>query len=398
MVKTSNTEDNKGENKDLNVSDNNKKKKDSKSKEAKSVSKKNTSKKSANNQSEDKKKDSSKKTTTTNKSTTKPTANTQATKAEKLEELQQSESKGINMEHSEDNKDNLEVKETDKVEELKSESQADKTQADNTQEEKKPVEKGNPTPFDFTDPSIENNVPKYLSDTYSWAYVDDKAIKFWDTPFKVNFILWGNAKRLTQALYDKLETRKPQKMLQVTSVYGNVMPDTAKRLHKETTLDVIDIVTGQLKSAKRKLDPIMGDRVSYYLADSSDLPFEDEKYDQVYVFMLLHEQPIEVRNKTLNEAFRVLKPGGDLIVVDYHKPFLLHPLLPIMWVIYKTLEPFAMNLWGMEIPDILGLDAPIYSAKKETYFGSLFQRWVITKSEDGKAHWHSKNPLPKSDK
>ena len=49
-------------------------------------------------------------------------------------------------------------------------------------------------------------------------------------------------------------------------------------------------------------------------------------YLWLLLFFLLHEQPADVRRKTIAEALRVTKPGGKLIFVDYHKPVTASPL------------------------------------------------------------------------
>ncbi|MGB8104697.1 MAG: hypothetical protein WCF47_10505, partial [Pseudolabrys sp.] len=39
-------------------------------------------------------------------------------------------------------------------------------------------------------------VPDYLSAHYWWAYMHPKAVKLFERQWLVNFILWGNYKRL----------------------------------------------------------------------------------------------------------------------------------------------------------------------------------------------------------
>lgn len=53
------------------------------------------------------------------------------------------------------------------------------------------------------------------------------------------------------------------------------------------------------------------------VADAESLPFEDDSFDAVYSFGVLHHTPnIE---KAIGEIRRVLRPGGEALVAMYHK-------------------------------------------------------------------------------
>jgi len=75
----------------------------------------------------------------------------------------------------------------------------------------------------------------------------------------------------------------------------------------------------------------------------------------------------------------VLKPGGRMVIVDYHRPARFHPLRPLMRQVFRHLEPYAMDLWGHEVesflPDAMG---PV-AIEKKTYFGGLYQKLVLTR-------------------
>ncbi len=74
------------------------------------------------------------------------------------------------------------------------------------------------------------------------------------------------------------------------------------------------------------------------LADCEDLPFADDSFDVVYSFGVLHHTPNT--EQAIREVRRVLKPGGRICIMLYHKyswvtlkVYMLHGVL--------ALQPFA---------------------------------------------------------
>jgi ubiquinone/menaquinone biosynthesis C-methylase UbiE len=85
-----------------------------------------------------------------------------------------------------------------------------------------------------------------------------------------------------------------------------------------------------------------------------------------------------VRRATIAEALRVVKPGGRIVIVDYHRPCRLNPLYWPMVGLLRTLEPYALDLWQYEISDWFPRDARVAAARKQTSFGGLYQLITVT--------------------
>lgn len=218
--------------------------------------------------------------------------------------------------------------------------------------------------------------PDYLNKVYWWAYVHPKAVKFFERQWLVNLILWGNFSRLRDCALDALGKTITGKTLQIACVYGDFTPKLASRMSDDAQLDVVDVLPVQLQNLNNKIPA--NPQVKLIQCNSATLDFaEDASYEQVVLFFLLHEQPEETRNATLKEACRVVKPGGKIILVDYHKPHAWHPLKYLMYPILSWLEPYALALWKDDIKSLLPLTNAKRDLRKQTLFGGLYQKIEI---------------------
>ncbi len=221
-------------------------------------------------------------------------------------------------------------------------------------------------------------VPAYLKEVYWWAYLHPRAVKFFEHQWIVNLILWGNFARLRDSALDEMGKTLSGRTLQVACVYGDFTPKLAERLTPNARLDVVDVAPIQLENLQKKID----NRANVFpdCQNAAALTFADNSFNQVVLFFLLHELPADVREATVREAMRVVKPGGKVVFVDYHRPVWQHPHRYIMKPILKTLEPFALDLWKTEITDLIPKEFLPAGVEKTTYFGGLYQKVVITRS------------------
>jgi ubiquinone/menaquinone biosynthesis C-methylase UbiE len=220
-------------------------------------------------------------------------------------------------------------------------------------------------------------VPRYLEQVYWWAYVHPNAVHIFEREWLVNAILFGNYGRLRDDALAALGQTVHGNTLQLACVYGNLTAKLRQRLAPDARLDVVDILPIQLKNLGSKLPP--DDRVALLHGDASSLACPDACYDQVLLFFLLHEQPEHVRSATLAEAMRVVRPGGKIVIVDYHGPSRWHPMRPLMRLVFRKLEPYAMDLWRHEVQDFMPPGVRPASLIKRTYFGGLYQKLVLTR-------------------
>ena len=223
-----------------------------------------------------------------------------------------------------------------------------------------------------------NDVPDYLSRHYWWAYVHPRAVHLFERQWLVNLILWGNYRRLRDAALQSLGDALPGKTLQIACVYGDLTERLCQRVKAgDGHLDVVDVLPIQLANLRHKLSPEAP--VQLLERNSAELGGADARYDRAVLFFLLHEQPAEIRRRTLEEAFRVVKPGGTILIIDYAKPSRWNPLRYLWLPILTRLEPFAPDLWHQAITSFLPDSWRRYDLSHTSFFGGLYQRLVISR-------------------
>jgi ubiquinone/menaquinone biosynthesis C-methylase UbiE len=224
---------------------------------------------------------------------------------------------------------------------------------------------------------MNSSVPAYLDTYYWWAYVHPRAVRLFERQWLANVILWGNYARLRDAALAEFDGGLDGRTLQVACAYGDLTLRLCDRLPATGgTLDVVDVLPIQIENLRRKLPASTPARLM--AMDASALEFADAQYDRALVFFLLHEQPQAVRERTLAEVWRVVKPGGRIVIVDYALPRRFNPLRYLFRPVLALLEPFALDLWMHEIA--AWLPAPARRRmRRQTFFGGLYQKIVITR-------------------
>ena len=217
--------------------------------------------------------------------------------------------------------------------------------------------------------NVPSAVPDYLEDTYSWAYLNPRALGLLDSPLVVSTILWGNYRRLQRVTFEELSPG--QRVLQPACVYGDFSPSLAAFLGPQGHLEVSDVAPLQIENCRRKLSAFLNTTAS--VKDAAD--YGGGAFDAVCCFFLLHEIPDHYKGRVVDALLRAVRPGGKVVFVDYHKPHRAHPLKGLMSLIFDLLEPFAKSLWENDIESFAS-SAVDFVWSKQTYFGGLYQKAI----------------------
>ncbi len=83
------------------------------------------------------------------------------------------------------------------------------------------------------------------------------------------------------------------------------------------------------------------------------LDFPDASFDGVISSLFYHHVPLDLKEKSLQEAYRVLKAGGKLVVADMHKPTTFMGALISHASRWLLLQPqIGENIRGM-LPELI---------------------------------------------
>ncbi len=188
----------------------------------------------------------------------------------------------------------------------------------------------------------------------------------------------------------RLKGSKPEKLLDVATGTGDfAIAATRIKNIKVTGIDISEgmLEVGRKKVAKKKLSG----QIDLLKADSENLPFHNSTFDAAIVgFGVRNFENLE---KGLAEIYRVLKPGGTFIVLEFSKPvkapfkqlyyFYFTKVLPMLGRLISkdsrayTYLPESVNAFpdGKDFIDILGKVGFVESSLHPQTFGiaSIYQ-------------------------
>jgi ubiquinone/menaquinone biosynthesis C-methylase UbiE len=224
-------------------------------------------------------------------------------------------------------------------------------------------------------------IPGYLQRIYWWTYIHPLAVWAFDRQWVVNLLLLTQYNRLRRKTLEAAGRSLSGATLLVSCPYGDLVPLLVERVvNGRGFLDIIDVLPIQLRNVRAKLPSGAPVRLLNMNADHLDLP--SNHYDLVVSYFLLHEVPANVRSAILKEALRVLKPGGRFVVAEFAMPKWWNPFRYLWAVFLSIFEPFALDMWRIDFADMLPETARGYRLEQCRYFGGLFQRSVVVKSEE----------------
>ncbi len=156
-------------------------------------------------------------------------------------------------------------------------------------------------------------------DTEKEAFTNQAAQRYTLEPYIINFADFANA--------------NGKKVLEIGVGLG---ADHQRFAEAGAILYGIDLTERAIANTEKRLQ-LFGLRSQLSTGDAEELAFENNMFDKVYSWGVIHHSPDTP--KAVKEIYRVLKPGGEASVMIYHKKSMVGYMLWLRYALLKG-KPF----------------------------------------------------------
>jgi len=142
-----------------------------------------------------------------------------------------------------------------------------------------------------------------------------------------------------------LNPQKNTKLIDVASGTGDIAKLFLDKVNYKSSVCCLDKNKGMLEISKKKFSKI--NNIKWYCNNAEKLPFKDDEFD--YYTISFGIRNINNIDNALSEAFRVLRPGGRLLCLEFAK--VRNEILNKFYQIYsKSLPKIGKLIIGKSEP------------------------------------------------
>ena len=137
--------------------------------------------------------------------------------------------------------------------------------------------------------------------------------------FLTNILMFGQAGRLRRMTIDLALLKPGEAVLDVGCGTGGVTLPARQRVGAAGKAAGIDPAAEMIAVARQKAQR-KGLEIDFRVGVIEALPYPDASFDAVTSSLMMHHLPQHLQVKGLAEIYRVLKPGGRLLIADMASP------------------------------------------------------------------------------
>lgn len=131
-----------------------------------------------------------------------------------------------------------------------------------------------------------------------------------------DFMSLGIHRVWKKSMLDWLAPRRGQSLIDVAGGTGDIAFNFIKRAKTGANATILDLTESMMIEGKKKtIDLPEETQINWVCGDAMRMPFSDSTFD-VYTISFGIRNVTNI-SKTLSEAYRVLKPGGRLMILEF---------------------------------------------------------------------------------
>jgi ubiquinone/menaquinone biosynthesis C-methylase UbiE len=131
-------------------------------------------------------------------------------------------------------------------------------------------------------------------------------------------LLGRRGRRMRAIIADELQLRRGEQVLDVGCGPGRLAMVFAERVAPGGSVDGIDASPQMINRATTQARK-RGVSANFQLAYAQRLPFADATFDALSCTLALHHVAEDDQLTAVKEMYRVLKPGGRLVIAEFHR-------------------------------------------------------------------------------
>jgi ubiquinone/menaquinone biosynthesis C-methylase UbiE len=162
----------------------------------------------------------------------------------------------------------------------------------------------------MSDSHTSTSAPQTEGITIRWAAAYDVLVQF---------ITIGQARRLRRCIVDLVQIKPGESILDVGCGTGDVALALERRLNGNGRIVGIDASPEMIERAQHKARRLKSP-VDFRVSAAESLPFASGSFDHVVSSLVLHHLPGDLKRRVFLSIADVLKPGGQLTIVDFINP------------------------------------------------------------------------------